>query len=236
MPKVAVLPTLEDNYAYVLWTGRRACVIDPGAAGPVAAFLQQQALTLDFILNTHAHTDHTAGNQLLLSRFGGTVIGGGSLWPGTNRPAQDGDTLAFGKTRIRIISTPGHTRDSLCFYVPGHPGQLFTGDTLFLGGCGRLFEGTPRDLWLSLKKLGALPAKTEIYPGHEYTLANYAFCLEQEPGNQQLKTQADQAREKVLQGEPTVPSTLEREKLTNPFLRAATPETLAQLRAQKDTY
>jgi hydroxyacylglutathione hydrolase len=236
MPNVAVLPILEDNYAYVLWVGRRACVVDPGSAEPVAAFLQQHALGLDYILNTHAHADHTSGNQELQARFGGTVVGGPASLPGTNRPAKDGDSLSFARTRIQILSTPGHTRDSLCFYLPGRPGRLFTGDTLFIGGCGRLFEGTPRDLWLSLKKLGALPDETEVYPGHEYTLENYAFCLEKDPANPGLQARAEQAREKIRLGQPTVPSTLGTEKLTNPFLRVSTAEELAQWRAQKDRF
>jgi hydroxyacylglutathione hydrolase len=236
MLKVAILPSLEDNYTYVLWQGGRACVVDPGTAEPAAEFLQSQSLGLEYILNTHAHTDHTGGNQALQKRFGGIVAGAGTPLPGTNRLIKDGDELSFGQNTIRVLGTPGHTRDSVCFYLPGKPGKLFTGDTLFIGGCGRLFEGTPRDLWLSLKKLGSLPEDTQIYPGHEYTLNNYTFCLEHDPANVGLKKQADQAREKLSQGKSLVPSTLGAEKATNLFLRTATAEELAQLRKQKDAF
>lgn len=236
MLKVAVLPSLEDNYTYVLWQGRHACVVDPGSVEPAAGFLQAQGLGLEYILNTHAHADHTGGNQALQTRFGGIIVGAGTSLPGTNRLVKDGDELSFGQNPIRILSTPGHTRDSVCFYLPGKPGKLFTGDTLFIGGCGRLFEGTPRDLWLSLKKLGSLPEETQIYPGHEYTLNNYEFCLEHDPGNVGLKTLSDQAREKLRQGKSLVPSTLGAEKAGNLFLRAATAEELAQWRKQKDAF
>jgi hydroxyacylglutathione hydrolase len=237
MLNVAVLPTLSDNYTYVLWQGQRACVIDPGAPEPAADFLEKHALKLDYVLNTHGHADHTGGNQALQARFGGILMGGGaSPLPGTNRPVKDGDELPFGRTPIRILTTPGHTRDSICYYAPSRPGKLFTGDTLFIGGCGRLFDGTSRDLWLSLKKLGALPDNTEIYPGHEYTLENYAFCLEQEPADAVLKKQAELAREKIARGLPTPPSTLGAEKATNPFLRAASPEELAHWRERKNTF
>ena len=236
MKTIAILPALEDNYTYVFWHGQHACVVDPATPEPAAAFLQEHNLTLDYILNTHAHLDHTGGNDSLQKRFGGIVVGGASFLPGTNRTVRDGDVLAFASAGIRILATPGHTADSVCFYLPGHPGKLFTGDTLFIGGCGRLFGGAPRDLWFSLKKLAALPEETEIYPGHEYTLENYAFCLQQDPGNAVLKKYAEQAREKVRRGEPTVPSTLAGEKQTNPFLRASTVEELSRLRAKKDVF
>jgi hydroxyacylglutathione hydrolase len=211
-------------------------VIDPGAPEPVAAFLQAHALTVDFLFNTHGHADHAGGTLALQKRFGGTLVGSAFPAPGMTRALKDGDLIPFGRNAFKALATPGHTRDSFCYYLGGRPGRLFSGDTLFIGGCGRLLDGTPRELWLSLKKLAALPDDTEIYPGHEYTLENYAFCLEQEPDNPVLSRQAELAREKIKQGKPTPPSTLGVEKQTNPFLRAGSAESLALQRERKNSF
>ncbi|MCB1839115.1 MAG: hydroxyacylglutathione hydrolase, partial [Alphaproteobacteria bacterium] len=187
MIDVTIIPVLEDNYAYLLRSqDRLTAVVDPGEAGPIIDYLEANALTLDYILNTHHHGDHTAGNAALKKKYGSTVLGPekerGRI-PVLDRGLSEGEVFSFGQEEMKIMETPGHTLGAICFYFPDSL-CLFTGDTLFLMGCGRLFEGTPAQMYQSLKKIAALPDDVLIYCGHEYTLEATDFCLSIEPDNE----------------------------------------------------
>ncbi len=223
MLTILELPVLNDNYIYLLHdpvSGETAAV-DPAVAQPVLDVLEQKGWRLTTILNTHHHSDHVGGNLELKQKTGCTVIAGVSdqhRIPGFDRGVVDGDAVTLGKHTARVISTPGHTSGHVVYHFAGD-NALFCGDTLFVMGCGRLFEGTAEQMWRSLQKLKALPASTQIYCAHEYTQANGRFALTVEPGNRQLQQRMeviDQLRANHL---PTVPSTIEQELATNPFFR-----------------
>ncbi|MGZ5006282.1 MAG: hydroxyacylglutathione hydrolase [Methylobacter sp.] len=217
------LPVLNDNYIYLLHdpvSGETAAV-DPAIAQPVLDALEQNGWQLTMILNTHHHGDHVGANLELKQLTGCTIIAGHSdhhRIPGIDRGVIEGDLLTLGKHSAKIISTPGHTTGHIVYHFAGD-NILFCGDTLFVMGCGRLFEGTAEQMWHSLQKLKALPASTQVYCAHEYTQANGRFALTLEPDNRELRQRMeliDQLREKNL---PTVPSTIEQELATNPFFR-----------------
>lgn len=234
--RIEIVPVLQDNYAYILQAGGECAVVDPGEAGPVIRHLDRHGLTPSLILNTHHHGDHIAGNAQIIARYGCKLAA-----PEDERIASadiilnEGTRLSVGGQPIRIIETPGHTRSHICLYVP--EGRiLFSGDTLFSMGCGRLFEGTAAEMFSSLSKIAALPDETMVYCGHEYTLANGKFCAHIEPENEDIARRIAQAEELRVQGNPTLPVSLDTEKRTNVFLRAKTPEALARLRALKDDF
>ncbi len=223
MLTILQLPVLTDNYIYLIHdpvSGETAAV-DPALAQPVLDALEEKGWQLTSILNTHHHSDHVGGNLELKQKTGCTVIAAHSdqhRIPGFDRGVVDSDLITLGKHAIRVISTPGHTSDHVVYHFTDD-NALFCGDTLFVMGCGRLFEGTAEQMWCSLQKLKALPAATKIYCAHEYTQANGRFALTVEPGNLQLQqrmTIIDQLRAKHL---PTVPSTIAQELATNPFFR-----------------
>ncbi|MBN1595925.1 hydroxyacylglutathione hydrolase [candidate division FCPU426 bacterium] len=226
---IHILPLAEDNYCYVLQDGQEACVIDPGFSEPVARFLDDQKLQLQLILNTHHHSDHCGGNQNLKEMTGCRIY---PLAAGT----ASAGTVVFGSAQLQVMATPGHSRDSVCFYLPGQPGLLFTGDTLFIGGCGRIFGGTAEQLFASLQRLAALPEDTLLYCGHEYTLHNLAFALSIHPENAALQAFYREMQQRRLAQLPTVPSTIGREKQINAFLQAADARSFARLRRQKDVF
>lgn len=239
MITVTILPVLKDNYAYLLQSEDGVtAVIDPGEAEPISKHLESHGLNLDFILNTHHHGDHTAGNAALKDKYGSKIFG-----PEHERskiPAQDfglseKDSFFLGKERMQVLETPGHTAGSICFYFP-ESGILFTGDTLFLMGCGRLFEGTPEQMFHSLHKILALPDETLIYCGHEYTLEATDFCLSIEPDNAALKKRQAEVRILDQQKKPTVPATLRIEKETNVFLRAKNVEKFSEYRLKRNNF
>ena len=191
------------------------------------AYLDAHGLALTAILTTHHHPDHVGGVAALLERFPVPVFGpGGEKIPGRTHVVGDGTAVQVPGLALSLtgLDVPGHTAGHIAYFgdVAGTP-SLFCGDTLFAGGCGRLFEGTPGQMWASLSKLAALPAATHVYCAHEYTLANLAFALAVEPGNAELRTRHAAEAAKRARGEPTVPSTLGAERATNPFLRAAVP-------------
>lgn len=227
------IPAFADNYLWLLHDGERALVVDPGDAEPVLRALEQHALQLESILVTHHHADHTGGVDVLRQACGAKVYG-----PATERipqpftPLQGGDMAHALALDFQVLDVPGHTAGHIAYYAPNINGKplLFCGDTLFSGGCGRLFEGTPAQMLASLDKLAALPGNTVVCCTHEYTLSNLRFALAVEPGNADLV--AYQARCMHLReaGQPTLPSSISRELLINPFLRTRQATIMAAAR------
>ena len=211
-----------DNYLWLLHDGKRALVVDPGDAGPVLRALQASRLQLESILVTHHHADHTGGVDALRKATGATVYGPATeRIPAPFQPLREGDRVATLGLDFQVLDVPGHTAGHIALYTPDMDGQplLFCGDTLFSGGCGRLFEGTPAQMLASLDKLAALPRATRVCCAHEYTLANLDFALDVEPDNATLAAYAQHCRQLREQGKPTLPSSIGQEVLINPFLR-----------------
>jgi len=231
MLNVLTVPAFQDNYLWLIHDGARAAVVDPGDAAPILAALADNGLALAAILLTHHHADHVGGVPALLARFPVPVFG---PWadgiPQVTVPLGEGDTARIPELGLsmQVIDVPGHTRGHIAYYSPDNH-WLFCGDTLFAGGCGRLFEGTPEQMVNSLDKLATLPEQTQIFCAHEYTLANLRFANEIEPDNIQLKSRIRNEQSKRDQGTPTVPSTIGLEKATNPFLRFREPDVADRL-------
>jgi len=226
--QIEPVPCLRDNYAWLAYDrGEGVCaVIDPSEARPVMRALSERKLRLSHILNTHHHMDHVGGNLDLKAEFGAQIVGPGkdrSRIPGIDTGVIEGETYALGSHVAKILEIPAHTRGHIAFWFE-QDAAVFTGDTLFAMGCGRLFEGDPPTMWVSLSKLMALPDKTKVYCGHEYTEANGRFALTVEPDNADLKSRMADVRSIRDQGRPTLPSTIGLEKKTNPFVRARSPE------------
>lgn len=220
--KLLALPAFEDNYLWLLHDGQRALVVDPGDAAVVQAALHTHNLELDTILVTHHHADHTGGVAELRERCGAQVVGPASeRIPEPYTPLRHGDTVTSLGIDFRVLDVPGHTAGHIAFYasqVNAHP-LLFCGDTLFSGGCGRLFEGTPAQMLASLDSLAALPGDTVVCCTHEYTLSNLRFALAVEPDNQDLQRYHAHCIELRASGHPTVPTSIALEQKINPFLR-----------------
>lgn len=235
MDSVITIPALGDNLIYLHRYDRSdSLAVDPGESSAVVTTLKEHGLALKTILITHHHWDHTAGAAELKQKTGCTVISGDNRrTPGIDQVVEDGQILTLGHTRIRSLATPGHTSTSVCYYVPPSNGSksgiLWTGDTLFIGGCGRLLECDAQTMWESLLRLASLPDETFVYCGHDYTLENYEFASSIEPDNPAVRQRLDEIKQAHRQGRPTVPSTMLQEKATNPFLRADTPELKAAL-------
>ena len=216
-------PCLSDNYGVLVHapdTGATASIDAPEAAA-VEAALAETGWSLTHILNTHHHHDHTGGNLILKEKTGCTIVGPQGI-PGLNVAVAEGDTYDFGGHEFSIIETPGHTLDHITYYSSAD-NVAFAGDTLFALGCGRVFEGTPPQMWQSLQKLMTLPPETVVYCGHEYTQSNARFAVTVDPGNEQLRTRAQEIDAARARGEATVPTTIALELATNPFLRAGDP-------------
>jgi hydroxyacylglutathione hydrolase len=229
--RVVTVPCLKDNFAYLLIEQDRAAVVDPGEAGPVEQALARAGVELAAIWLTHHHADHVGGVEALAAgRAGLEVIAHShdrARAPRVTRFVEDGDQVALGGTCAAIIHNPGHTLGAISYFVAG---CVFTGDTLFGAGCGRLFEGTPEQMYASLRKLAALPPETQIYFGHEYTAANLRFAAVVEPDNPAIAARA------ASLATPSTPSTLRDELATNPFVRARDVAQLAERRAWKDRF
>ena len=224
MGRVIVIPALGDNFSYLFrYEEHKAIAVDPADGSLVLNEIKKHGLELTAILATHHHLDHTAGIKELKHKTNCQVIisdqaGGG------------GQTLNFGSCRVKTIPTPGHTSDSVCFYVEpagSNDGIVFTGDTLFIAGCGRPIENDAETMWSSLRKLAVLPDETLVYPGHDYTEENYEFALTIEPGNKTIQKLLEDIRQS--HGMAAVPSTIAREKRTNVFLRSNGPEIKAAI-------
>jgi len=220
--KFLALPAFQDNYLWLLHDGQRALVVDPGDAQPVATFLAQSGLQLEAILVTHHHPDHTGGVAALRDATGAKVYGPArEKIPQPFHALVEGDTLQALGVDFQVLDVPGHTAGHIAYYAPDVEGEpvVFCGDTLFSGGCGRLFEGTAAQMLASLDKLAALPAHTRVYCTHEYTLSNLKFARAVEPQNVELQQYQQRCEALRGNGEPTLPSTLDTEKKINPFLR-----------------
>jgi hydroxyacylglutathione hydrolase len=219
--KIIQIPLLRDNYGYLIVCDetREAAILDPSEADPVLRRVDQEKVALKAILNTHHHRDHTGGNSGLLERFTLAVYAhkadAGRI-PGLNHPISDGDEVKIGKLKGKVFFIPGHTAAHVAYLFENN---LFCGDTLFTAGCGRLFEGTPEQMHSSLSRLKALPARTKVYCGHEYTENNLRFAITLEPGSKKLKERLSAVQTLRAKGQPTVPSTMAEEIDTNPFLR-----------------
>jgi len=247
------LKALRDNYVYLLRdpaTGATGAV-DPSEAGPVEEALAETGWRLTHVLNTHHHPDHTGGNLALKSKWNCIVVGpraDHARIPGIDVDVGENDEYAFGMQVAKVFDIPGHTRGHISFWFPASR-AVFCGDTLFALGCGRLFEGTPQQMWHSLSKLRALPPETRVYCGHEYTQANARFALTMEPANAALVERSRAVDKLRAEQRSTVPSLMGEEIATNPFLRADQPAlqsamgspgdpvaTFAEIRRRKDVF
>lgn len=240
MLTIHIIPALKDNYIYLLRdeaTGHTA-VIDPSEAKPVLEVLKQKGWKLHYIWNTHHHWDHTGGNLALKQQTGCKIIGfvgDKHRLPGIDQIVADGEDLALGESVAKILFIPGHTLGHIAYWFE-KDNALFCGDTLFSLGCGRLFEGTPEQMYTSLQKLAALPEETRVYCGHEYTVTNARFALSVDPDNQALQSHYTYALEKDQRHQPTLPSTIGIERTLNPFLRVKNAKEFAILRKDKDNF
>lgn len=224
MLNIFPVPAFQDNYLWMFHQegDNRACVVDPGDAGPVFQALEQRGLTLSAILVTHHHADHIGGIDALLAHTRVPVYGPDSPQiPQITNVLAENDEVEVLDTTFRVLEIPGHTLDHIAYFAQPAEGApvLFCGDTLFAGGCGRVFEGTYPMMHTSLQKLAMLPPETRVFCAHEYTLANLKFALAVTPDDAGVKTRMDNEKEKRAQNIPTVPTTIGQELDTNPFLR-----------------
>ena len=235
---VEQIPVLNDNYVYILTcteTGQTA-VVDPAVAAPVIHILGERPL--DFIFNTHHHADHTGGNLQLKEHYDCVIVGAGhdaARIPGIDVKVREGDTVKLGHKVANVLETSGHTIGHIVYhFAESH--ALFCGDTLFVGGCGRLFEGTPEQMHESLQKIKVLPDETKVYCAHEYTLQNYKFLHHVAPEDAAVTARLNEVTQMREAGRRTVPSTLGQEKQSNLFLTAPSAKAFAELRKAKDHF
>ena len=250
--EIDLFPCRSDNFGVLLHdpvSGATAS-IDAPEEKPILDALARRGWTLTHILTTHHHGDHVEANLALKQRFGATITGPKrETIPGIDRKVDEGDVFDFAGRRVEVIATPGHTLGHICFYLPEEK-LLFAADTLFALGCGRVFEGTPAQMWGSLEKLAALPDETTVYFGHEYTLSNARFAKTVDPDNAALLARVAEIEALRAAGGFTAPTTIGLEKATNPFLRAGDPgirrhlgmetasdaEVFAEIRGRKDRF
>lgn len=247
---VRQFPCLTDNYGFIIRdeaSGRTACIDTPDPDAILAA-LDKEGWGLDFIFNTHWHPDHAGGNAAVKAATGAVIVGPQEVTriSQLDRLVSDGDVVELGETRFEVMDTGGHTLGHITYYDAADD-VAFVGDTIFALGCGRLFEGTPQQMWTSLSRLAALPGETAVYCAHEYTASNARFALSVD-ADPALRRRADAIFAARERGEPTVPTTIALEKATNPFLRAphlaaglgkagvADHEAFAAVRAAKDVF
>lgn len=237
--KTELIPAFNDNYIFLLTLkDGSTAVVDPGDEKPVIDFLEKNHKTLDHIFITHHHDDHIGGAEALKAKYGAQIIGhekDASRLPTLDVKVNDSDVIDVGGHKISVIDTSGHTIGHICYHFADDK-NLFVGDTLFVMGCGRLFEGTAEQMFASLQKLTTLPDDTNIYCAHEYTLANADFALSAFPQNENIKSSYVFFENLRENNTPTVPTTMRAEKETNPFLLAKTAEEFAKLRTAKDNF
>ena len=237
---VKIIKCLKDNYSYLIIDEKlnTACVVDPSEASPITKYLENKKINLKFILNTHHHYDHVGGKKELKRKYGAKVLGfkeDQHRIPEIDIFVNDKETWKYESFEMKIIHIPGHTLGHICFYFYKEE-IIFTGDTLFSLGCGRVFEGTHEEMFNSLQLIKNLPLDTEIYCGHEYTLKNSDFCLKHDPENKALISKIKNVKHLLSIGKPTIPSTLEEELQTNIFLRSKNVKNFSKLRDLKDNF
>ena len=238
--KIKIIPCLKDNYSYLIIDEENsiACVVDPSEADPIIKYLENTQIKLKFILNTHHHYDHVGGNQKLKEKYGASIVGyegDKERIPGIDILVNDQQTWIYKNFEAKIIHIPGHTLGHICFYF--HKDEsVFTGDTLFSLGCGKIFEGTYKQMFDSLMKLKELPKNTKVFCGHEYTLQNSKFCLTHDKNNLNLRNKINDINTKLKEGLSTIPSTIKDEIECNIFLRSHNVETFSKLRDLKDNF
>lgn len=241
--RITALPVLQDNYVFVLQRGSQAVLVDPAVSAPVAAWLERQGLELVAVLQTHHHSDHIGGTPELLRRWPqAQVVASGAdrdRIPFQTRPVAGGDRLTLLQRTVEVLEVPGHTRAHLAFHLPaeGDEGpELFCGDTLFAGGCGRLFEGSAEQMLHSLRAITAVDPATRLWCAHEYTEGNLRWAAAQRPGDAAIAERLAQVKARRARGEATIPTSVALERATNLFVRAADAAELAALRQSKNDW
>ena len=236
---VETIRCLEDNFSYILIDqNKNACVIDPSESVPIINFVEKNNIKIKYILNTHHHYDHIGGNKEIKKKYNAKIVAYKNdlhRIPDVDISLKNNQIWTAENFKSKIIHVPGHTTGHICFFFENEK-IAFTGDTLFSLGCGRIFEGTYEEMYISLKKLKELPKETKIYCGHEYTLKNSEFCLKYDKNNKRLQNKINEIKNKVNNNIPTVPSTIDDEIACNIFLRAKTLGEFSKLRDLKDNF
>lgn len=236
--EIVPVPAFADNYLWLVHDEESGgtAVVDPGDAVPVLAEAERRGWTISEVWNTHWHKDHTGGNLAIKSATGARILGPASEnIPGRDVALTEGSEVRLGKHVGRVIEVPGHTLGHIALLFDEER-VAFVGDTLFAMGCGRLFEGSPEQMYLSLQRLSGLPADTRLYCAHEYTLANARFAAHVEPDNQAITDRLGRIAQLRDAGRITVPTTVGEERETNPFVRSTNVEEFARRRARKDSF
>ncbi len=238
--RVEIIPCLKDNYSYLLIddSNNTSCVIDPSEASPIIKFLEKNKIKLSFILNTHHHYDHVGGNKKLKEMYGAKVVGykdDKERIPEIDFTVKNNQIWKEKNFQAKIVHIPGHTSGHICFYFFNEK-KIFSGDTLFSLGCGRIFEGTYAQMFKSLNFFKSLPHETNIYCGHEYTLKNSEFCLVHDSNNQNLKEKIQRIKDRLNRNLSTMPTTIKDEIECNIFLRSENLEKFSKLRDLKDNF
>jgi len=238
--KTEIIKCLHDNYSYIILdeSNNNACVVDPGESFPIIDFVESNGIKLKYILNTHHHYDHINGNLELKKKYGSKIVAfekDKNRIPKIDIFVRDNEIWKADNFEAKIYHTPGHTRGHIAFHFFNEK-KIFTGDTLFSLGCGRIFEGTFKEMFNSLSKFKKLPKETEIYCGHEYTLQNSDFCVKYDPENSKLKNKIKKIKKKLNDNLPTVPTVLSEELECNIFLKAENLQTFTKLRELKDNF
>lgn len=235
--EIVRVPVLSDNYAWLIHDAGQTVALDPGEASPVAAAAAARGWTIDQVWLTHWHPDHVGGAAALKAqgaRVAGPAAEAAKI-DGLDTLLNEGDTITVGDAVATIWSVPGHTAGHIAFHLADRA-KIFTGDTLFAMGCGRLFEGTAAQMHANMRRFAGLPGDTRVYCGHEYTLSNARFAAAAEPDNDAIAERLADVVAMREQGEPTIPTTIALERATNPFLRSVDADELAQRRAAKDAF
>ena len=238
--RIEIIPCLQDNYSYLIIdeSNNSACVIDPSEAYPIITFVENNDIKLKYILNTHHHFDHIGGNKELKKKFGSTIAGfkeDSHRIPEIDILLEDNQIWKAQNFIAKIIHIPGHTSGHICFHFFNEK-LVFTGDTLFSLGCGKIFEGSYEQMFDSLNKIKSLPEETKVYCGHEYTLNNSKFCAKYDTENLNLKKKIKNINKKITNGLPTIPSTIKEELDCNIFLRTKDLKSFSKLRDLKDNF
>ena len=238
--KTEIIKCLQDNYSYIILdeSNNNACVVDPGESFPIIDFVESNGIKLKYILNTHHHYDHINGNLELKKKYGSKIVAfekDKNRIPKIDIFVRDNEIWKADNFEAKIYHTPGHTRGHIAFHFFNEK-KIFTGDTLFSLGCGRIFEGTFKEMFNSLSKFKKLPKETEIFCGHEYTLQNSDFCVKHDPENPKLKNKIKKIKKKLNDNLPTVPTVLSEELECNIFLKAKNLQTFTKLRELKDNF